>query len=65
MIIDELKSFSHSFSVIKEEVNAVAQALVVLGTVFKDYKELHIDQLLVYIQGLVNLDQIGFPYVYH
>ncbi|KAI0498692.1 hypothetical protein KFK09_019582 [Dendrobium nobile] len=64
-IFEELISFSYSISVINMEVNAVAQAVAVLGTMLKHYKELNRDQLLVYVQGLLNLDQIGFPYVYH
>ncbi|PKU66866.1 hypothetical protein MA16_Dca021548 [Dendrobium catenatum] len=51
-IIEELNSFSHSFFVINKEVNVVALALAVLGTVFKNYKELSMDQLPVSIQGV-------------
>ncbi|PKU71058.1 hypothetical protein MA16_Dca017047 [Dendrobium catenatum] len=64
-IIEELDSFLHLFSVINEKVNAVAQALAYFGTVFKNYKEINLDQLPTYIQGLLNLNKVCFPYVYH
>ncbi|PKU63097.1 hypothetical protein MA16_Dca024526 [Dendrobium catenatum] len=64
-IIEGLNCLYHSFFVINEKVNAVAQALAITGTMFKNYTNMNMDHIPIYIQGLLNLDQMGFPYVYH
>ncbi|KAI0497188.1 hypothetical protein KFK09_020410 [Dendrobium nobile] len=59
-----LSSINCTLSMIREEGNALARHLALLGVGFDSFIEFSFNQLPNSIKGLVNLDRMGFPDVY-